>query len=131
MTALATLADIKAIALTDTFIQGLAEDNATVVFCLNVVDSYVKQDLFGDLTQIAQTYAAAHLISMANQPTGGRGPVSSESIGGISRSYTLPWLNQKTNWGGTQYGLFFLQLRDSVIVPFDVAVGPLVEDADA
>lgn len=115
MSFLPTIADVQAIAVDDTFIQGLAGTEVVWDNMVTFVDKVVRIDEYGTLEFDAQLYLAAHILSMANQPVGGRGPLSSESIGGISQSFTLPWLNRTTVLGGTQFGIMHLQIRDMVI----------------
>lgn len=118
MAALTTLANIKAIAQDDPNIQALTGTEDVVVQVLKDVDHFVKKAVWGDTTELAQRYLAAHLLSAAYLPVGGRGPLSSVSIGGVSRSFTLPYINQKTVLGSTQYGLMYMELRDMTVVPF-------------
>lgn len=119
MAVLTTINDIKSIAQDDDHIQSLVDDNESIL--ANVVYPLVKQMVrepkFGALTKAAQTYLAAHILSLAATDSGGRGPLSSESIGDISVSYTLPYLNQTSVLASTQYGLMFLELQRKVITP--------------
>lgn len=121
MAIIPTLAEVKAIALDDSFIQGIADEtNQTWINCEKYVDKVVKEDPWGDLQEQAQLWLMAHLLSLANQPVGGRGPLSSESIGGISQSFTLPWLNRTTVLGGTQFGIMYLEIRDQISAAFRI-----------
>lgn len=119
MAVLTNLANIKHIAQDDDHIQSLVDDNEEIL--VNVVyplvDKMVRESRFGGLTESAQTYLAAHILSLAATDSGGRGPLSSESIGDISVSYTLPYLNQTSVLASTQYGLMFLELQRKVITP--------------
>lgn len=113
------ITDIKSIAQDDDYIQSIADDNDPVL--VNVVyplvEQMVRETKFGNLTKPAQTYLAAHILSLAATDSGGRGPLSSESIGDVSVSYTLPYLNQTTVLASTQYGLMFLELQNKIYVP--------------
>lgn len=119
MAVLTTIEDIKRIAQDDDHIQSLADDNEDIL--VNVVyplvEQMVRESKFGALTKPAQTYLSAHLLSLAATDSGGRGPLSGESIGDISVSYTLPYLNQQSVLASTQYGLMFLELQRKVITP--------------
>ena len=115
MTVLTNLNKVKAISADDAAIQNLKEDSTAVEVVFALVDKLVPISKFSALTEEAQTYYAAHLLSLAHTAAGGQGPVSSESIGGITTSFTLPYLNQQTVVASTQYGLFFLELRNSII----------------
>ena len=123
-TALTTLANIQAIAANDAFIQALTGSEDIVTLILADVARHITKEVYGDDTEPAQRYCAAHWLSLSNQPVGGRGPLSSINIGGISRSFTLPYLNQKTVYGSTQYGLMFLEYLYRNVVPFYVIVPP-------
>ncbi len=113
---LASLDDIQVVAQDDDFIQGLKDDSAPeFVLIAEFVDLIVPVAKYGNNTKLAQTYLMAHLFSVAATDAGGRGPVSSESIGGVSRSWTLPYLNQKTVIASTQYGLMFLEIQNRTI----------------
>ena len=122
MAVLTTLAQIQLIAKDDAGIQALSASDPEVVQVLEDADLFVDGNLFGDYTEIAQRYIAAHFLSLANQPVGGRGPLSSESVGGVSQSFTLPYLNQKTVLGSTQYGLMYMELANRVVTPFAMII---------
>ena len=116
-----TLAEVQAISLDDAFIQAIPnEADPTWVRMAAYVDRTVKDDPYGVLKEDAQLYLMAHLLSLANQPVGGRGPLSSESVGGVSQSWTLPWLNRTTINGGTQFGLMYLEIRNQVSFAFAI-----------
>ena len=117
MVALTTLSDVKAVSRADANIQALHETNLAVVNALSLADQMVKDTHFGALTKDAQTYYVAHILALAFTEAGGKGPLSSESIGGVTQSFTLPYLNQHTVIASTQYGLMFLELRNQVKVP--------------
>lgn len=117
MAALTSLDNIKAITRGEDGIQQLQDTDIVVQQALADVDELVKPEIFGNKTEIAQRYLAAHFLSQALTDSGGRGPVSSETIGGISRSWTLPYLNQKSVLGATQYGMQYLEIRRAVVPP--------------
>lgn len=117
MVALATLDDVKAIAQSDDNIPHMHESDIAVVNALDLADQTIKTGHFGNLTKNAQIYFVAHVLSLAATVAGGRGPLSSESIGGVTQSFTLPYLNQQSVIASTQYGLMYLELRGQVTVP--------------
>ncbi len=117
MAALATLDDVKAVSRDNSNIQNLHQANRAVINAMSLADQLIKVGQYGNLTKDAQTYFVAHILALAFTESGGKGPLSSESIGGISQSFTLPYLNQKTVLASTQYGLMFLELRDHINVP--------------
>ena len=117
---LTTLTRIQLIAQDDAFIQALTGSDPLVEMVLDDVARHIVVEVFGEDTEAAQRYCAAHWLSLSNQPVGGRGPLSSVSLGGVSRSFTLPYLNQKTVYGSTQYGLMYMEFLRRNIVPFYV-----------
>ncbi len=117
-----TLERVKLIAKDDSGIQALTDSDPEVIMVLEDAALAVTEAVFGSYTEMAQRYIAAHFLSLANQPVGGRGPLSSYNMGGISRSFTLPYLNQKTVLGSTQYGLMFMEIRDMTIPAFAIAI---------
>lgn len=113
---LASLDDVKNVAKDDDFIQGLTDDSAPEwVLIAEFVDLLAPDAKYGANAKLAQSYLAAHLLSVAATDAGGRGPVSSESIGGVTRSWTLPYLNQTSVIASTQYGLMFLEVQNRTI----------------
>lgn len=120
--ALTTLARVQLIAKDDAGIQALSASDPEVVMVLEDVALWITETKFGTHTELAQRYAAAHFLSIANQPVGGRGPLSSESVGGVSQTFTLPYLNQKTVLGSTQFGLMYMEVARRTQVPFDVVL---------
>ncbi len=122
MPALTTLAKIKLVAKADAAIQALDDSDPAVIQMLEDVALWITVIKFGAMTEMAQRYFGAHALSVATLPVGGRGPLSSESVGGLSQSFTLPYLNQKTVLGSTQYGLMYMEIARRTQVPFDVVV---------
>lgn len=117
MTAQTTLNNIQAITRGESSIQSLVDTDPLVVAVLDAVDLQVEEALYGRLTEVAQRYLAAHFLSQALTEAGGRGPLASETIGGISQAWTLPYLNIHSVLGSTQYGMQFLEYRAMVVVP--------------
>lgn len=108
---------IKAITRGDDNIQALDQNDPAVLMALDMAENMVSESIYGKDAQIAQTYFAAHVLSMAAENSGGRGPLSSETVGDVSVSYTLPYLNQTSVLGSTQYGLMYIQYRRQHVVP--------------
>lgn len=125
MAALTTLTRIQLIAGDDSFIQGLNATDPVVEMILDDVDRHIKVEDYGSDTEAAQRYCAAHWLSISNQPVGGRGPLSSVSIGGISRSFTLPYLNRKEVYGATQFGLQYMEFVRRNVFAFRVIIPAL------
>lgn len=120
MALLTSLARVQAIASTDGFIQGLTGGSPIVSQVFGYVTNHVKEPHFGARTQEAQDYLATHMLSMAGQPNGGRGPLSARTVGGINTAFTLPYLNRKSVLGATQYGNHYIEVRRSITMPFRV-----------
>lgn len=83
---------------------------------------FVRAD-YDDFTAEIQAYAAAHFAQMAKTEAAGLGPASSESIGGVSRSNTLPSLNTNETWGETIYGRVVKKIM-ATRAPTTVVVNP-------
>lgn len=73
-------------------------------FFLNRAGRRFKTNQYAEFTSELQTYATAHYAQMAQTEPAGLGPNSSESIGGIQVSKTLPVLNTDEIWGETIFG---------------------------
>jgi len=112
-----TLDEIKKISQSDNNIQALHSSDELVIFAINLAEEMAPDGKFGSKANAAQRYLAAHILSLAYTVAGGQGPLSSETIGGISQSFTLPYLNQQTVIASTQYGLMYLEMVNSVTVP--------------
>ena len=119
-TLLTNLADVKLIAGDDAKIQAMLVTDPIVILVFRMIAQHITAERFGADAEFAQLYCAAHWLSLTGQPVGGRGPLSSVNIGGISRSFTLPYINQKTVYGSTQFGLMYLEYVLRNIVPWAV-----------
>lgn len=118
---------IEIIRLTATEFKGV--DDATIEKMLEIVRPMVSRKQFGNLYEQGLAYLVCHKLKMAGfgeNPLGALGTIGigfalgSVSEGGSSVSFGA---NQSSNLaadaelGLTAYGLQFLQLRRSVIVP--------------
>lgn len=76
------------------------------------VEAMAKAELFYEDLQLAQELLAAHFATSALGEAAGRGSLSSENIGGVSVSYTMPVNNPTPNkpWLSTWYGREYNQL---------------------
>jgi len=117
-----TLDRIKYIALQDEYIQSLTDADPKVGMILEDVLRIVKESVFGEETELARRYLAAHFLASSNQEDGGRGSLSSESIGGISRGYTMPTMTQKSGLSTTGYGLHYLEFVNRHVIPLVLGV---------
>lgn len=112
MTLKTTWANVRAIAVGEPGIAALHESDPLVTLALQDAARMAPEEVFGTYAEMAQRYLAAHIISQALQDDAGRGALSNETIGGVTRSWTMPNLNMKSAIGATQYGLKFLEIRD-------------------
>lgn len=117
---LPSIDDVQAVAKDDTDVQAVQITDTVWINMVTFVDKTVTEAVYGIHEFDAQLYLAAHILSMSFQPVGGRGPLSTESIGGVAQSFTLPWLNRTTVLGGTQFGIMFLEIRNFVVPPIHV-----------
>ena len=108
---------VKAITRKDPNIQSLHASDDAVVFALLLAEEMAPLGKFKAKAEAAQTYFVAHILSVAFTVAGGQGPLSSESVGGVAQSFTLPYLNQTTVIASTQYGLMYLEMVRSTVVP--------------
>lgn len=83
----------------------------------------VDETVWGDCTDEAIYYLTGHLISSTGGAGGSgggvAGPITSESVGSVSRSYGQVNVNQGGNdelYATTRYGQMFLNLRRSCVV---------------
>jgi len=112
-----SLDKVKAITRKDPNIQALHASDEAVAFALALAEEMAPLGKFKAKAEAAQTYLVAHILSVAFTVAGGQGPLSSESVGGITQSFTLPYLNQTTVIASTQYGLMYLEMVRSTVVP--------------
>lgn len=127
---MALLASVEA-AWTDVLI--IAENAPDVIavvdvtkqeFYLNQAGRRFKEDQYDEFTLEIQAYAAAHFAQMAHTEPAGLGPKSSENIGGISASLTLPVLNTDEHWGETIFGRMVKKIMAQAGFPTFLAINP-------
>lgn len=104
MALLTTLARVKAVAAGDAKIQALVDGSDLVTIVFERVALEVTEATFGNRTQMAQDYYAAHLFSMQTRSPSGSGLVTSQSVGGVSVGKSYPWVSEKSSLGATIYG---------------------------
>jgi len=101
----ATVADVRRIAPEFATVA----DEAVAAF---LVDAALELDAagWGGLYDRAHALVAAHLVAQANPSVAGAvGPVASESVGGVSRSYAVAAI-AAGRWGTSRFGLEFYRL---------------------
>lgn len=86
------------------------------------VNSFDGED--GTTTQLARIYLAAHLASSVGHGASGvsGGPVTSESMGGMSRSYSVPSMPMKSAYSSTVYGRMYETLVDNSLARLPVVI---------
>lgn len=75
----------------------------------------IDSDVWGEYATVGQIYLAAHMATLGSGS--GSGPVTSETLGQMSRSYAVPmWLN--TSLALTRFGAEYKRLlKIAVAVP--------------
>jgi len=95
--------------------QSLSEvSNGTQLVILGHVNNYLDVSLFGgeddDTVKLLRILLAAHIGTMALRGgSGATGPISSESTGGISRSYAVA-MTSSGSLGSTTHGQTFTEI---------------------
>ena len=102
----------------------LITDTVDQEFFLNMAGQRFKTDQYDEFKLEIQTYAAAHYAQMAFTEAAGLGPKSSESIGGISASFTLPVLNTDEHWGETIFGRMVKKIMVQTSFPSFLHISP-------
>lgn len=101
----ATVADVRRIAPEFATVA----DEAVAAF-LDDAALELSATAWGALYDRAQALVAAHLVALANPSMAGSiGPVASESVGGVSRSYAVTAV-AAGRWGTSRFGLEFYRL---------------------
>lgn len=100
----ATAQDVRNLDLTNAF--GLVSDDKITCLLADEVPCHVNEAQFGSCATKAQALVAAHLLTLglagSTSPTGG---VTSESAGGVSRSYaSAPTTAAGGFWASTSFG---------------------------
>jgi hypothetical protein len=77
----------------------------------------VNVSLWGNKADLGIAYLAAHLLTMDNRGgNGASGPVTSEKVGDLQRSYAAPQGTLDPVYAATNYGIQFLRLRKSIMI---------------
>lgn len=77
---------------------------------------YINSKIWGIKTDYAWALFTAHLLeSSENSSSSGGGPVSSEKVGDLQTTYSVP-APQSGTLSATSYGDLFIQLRKSILV---------------
>lgn len=98
------------------------EDDAWTLVLADVA-SEISASVYGSKQEMAQRYLAAHyltLISMSADAKQTSGPVSSETVGQVSKSYAQVNYRDRNRFDETVYGRMFNQLRAGCMIGFTV-----------
>lgn len=110
----ATAQDVRNVDLADTL--NLISDDRINCVIADEVSCYVNEAQWGDCADLAQALVAAHILTIALMgSTAPGGAVTSESAGGLSRSYATatPSSDQSAFWQSTNFGRRFWQLHST------------------
>ena len=97
--------------------------DAKVNTFIGFAEARIDADVFGDLYDQALAYLTAHLLAVSSQAeafaAGGVGPVTSQTVGPLSRSFAAASGYVKTSspsdYSMTPYGQHFLTLLNMVL----------------
>lgn len=121
--------------------------NATIEFFLQIFDEFCKvppakisayltisqgrvpASVWTDNTAYAQALLTAHMLTASGRQGGGSagGAVTAEQVGDLSRSYQyIGEVGSGDSWlASTRYGIDFIELRNSTIVPMMSTRSPI------
>lgn len=111
----ATVQDVRNVDMSNS-LKGV--DDALIQCVLtDEVPCYVNEAQWGTCAILAQSLVAAHFITVAFQgSTRAAGPVTSESAGGVSRSFASPTVSAGSSfWMSTGFGQRYQQLKSTRI----------------
>jgi len=73
---------------------------------------------YGTQQERGQRYLAAHFLTLTQRK--GSGAVTWDKVGEVEKRFQNLATGGESTLGETSYGVEFMRIRDSVIVPFDV-----------
>jgi hypothetical protein len=94
-----------------------AQGDPRIALFITMAEVQVDEDRWGPLADMGTAYLTAHLLTVAGATAGGgvgsAGPVLSETVGRVSRSYasTVSSSAYVDSLGATRYGREFSRLR--------------------
>ncbi len=94
-----------------------AVTTAAQTFYLTESLRQIDPDVWGEYATVGQIYLAAHMATISNGGGAAAGPITSETLGAMSRSYAIPsWLT--SSLALTKYGAEYKRLlKIAVAVP--------------
>lgn len=98
------------------FVKDIAPDLASEVDArverfIELAALSVNRTTFGAKADLATAVYAAHLMTLSNRGGAAAGPVVSERVGDVSRSYAAPSTKDDGALDSTNYGKWFKQIR--------------------
>lgn len=98
-----------------------SRSDSDITVALGTAEAWLDECVWGCKYDTGQAYMAAHILAIADRDGAG-GPISSESVGGVSVSYgTSGDSDEELN--STSYGQMFVSLRRTLVT------GPLVRSS--
>lgn len=91
-----------------------SESDARIELFIDLAKLSVNESVWGDKYELGVAVMTAHLMTMANSGGAGVGPVTSEKVGDLSRSYAAGDANDTLM--STAYGKWFVQLRKELVI---------------
>lgn len=105
-------ADIK-----DLFPEFASVSDARIQLFIDQASLSVNASVWGNKADFGIQYLTAHLITVANRGgSGAAGPITSEKVGDLQRSYANNVSASAHELGSTGYGMEFLRLRRSLFI---------------
>lgn len=92
------------------------EDPARIDMFIEFARLFICESVWGSKAKFAIIYYAAHLLKMSQiAESGGAGPITSESVGELSRSYGTDASSESGDLSQTTYGQMIRGLRKTIL----------------
>lgn len=92
------------------------EDDSRINTFISYAENYINSSVFGTKADFARLLYTAHLLTIsARGSSGASGPLTSEKVGDLQRSYASPG-SVTDSLESTSYGLEFLRLRKTLLI---------------
>lgn len=98
------------------FPEFASESDDRVQMFLDDATIFVNERVWGTRCDLGVAYLAAHLLAINNRGSGGAsGPVTSEKVGDLQRSYAAPTAsNLDPTYASTTYGMEYVRIRKTI-----------------
>lgn len=110
----ATVDDVIAIAP-----QFSEEEPSRINYFLSQAALFINRTIWGPKADAGQAYLTAHFLASTPSASGGAaaaGPLASESVGGLSRSFAVPSMGNASDYTSTAYGRVFEQMKRTLLI---------------